>query len=235
VRILLLLLSTMLSCPLFFQWHLGFQSWDYTPIMRGWHSYYGYLSGGEDYFNHKAGGFVDLTEAHVIENGTVVNGQLPFEHHAIMDADGSYSTQLFANRTIDLIRDHAANHAEVPFFLYLAFQSVHSPLQVQPPPPTSPCPHSRTPLSPHPHPYSSFAQAPQEYIDKYDYITNKNRRTLAAMSTCMDDEIKKIAQAAKAAGMWANSVFAFVADNGGPPYVANSNWPMRGGKWTVSE
>jgi arylsulfatase A-like enzyme len=131
--------------------------------MRGWHSYYGYLSGGEDYFNHKAGGYVDLTEAHVIENASAIKEDgLPFEHHAVMNATGAYSTQLFANRTIDLLYDHAANYADKPFFLYLAFQSVHSPLQ-----------------------------APQEYIDKYSYITNKNRRTLAAMSTCMVSRLQE--------------------------------------------
>ena len=30
-------------------------------------------------------------------------------------------------------------------------------------------------------------------------------------------------------------MLVFAADNGGPPYVANSNWPMRGGKWTLWE
>lgn len=117
-----------------------------------------------------------------------------------------YSTTLFANQSIKVIEAHAQHHANKPLFLYLALQSVHSPLQ-----------------------------APKAYVDRYSWITNPKRRTLAAMSTCQDDELARVVKAAKGAGLWDNSVFAFVADNGGPPYVANSNWPMRGGKWTIWE
>ena len=44
------------------EWHLGFQSKAYTPLGRGFSEYFGYLTGGEDYFSHEAGGFLDLHE-----------------------------------------------------------------------------------------------------------------------------------------------------------------------------
>jgi arylsulfatase A-like enzyme len=48
------------------------------------------------------------------------------------------------------------------------------------------------------------------------------------MTTCMDDNIERIVGALKANdNMWNSTILLFFADNGGPPYVANSNWPMR--------
>lgn len=32
--------------------HLGYFQWQYTPTHRGFSSFYGYYSGGEDYFSH---------------------------------------------------------------------------------------------------------------------------------------------------------------------------------------
>eukprot|EP00038_Savillea_parva_P024840 m.45221 g.45221 ORF g.45221 m.45221 type:complete len:641 (-) comp6626_c0_seq1:122-2044(-) len=171
------------------KWHLGFESASlHTPLARGFSTYFGYLSGGEDYYTHKAGGFVDL------HNGT----------EPVLNENGSYSTILFADEAIRIIRNH--NDISVPFFMYLAFQSVHSPLQ-----------------------------APADYISHYNWINNTNRRTLAAMTTCMDDNLERIVTELKDKDMWSNTLFLFFADNGGPPYVANSNWPMRGGKWTMWE
>ena len=172
------------------KWHLGFESWSYTPLGRGFESYYGYLGGGEDYLSHKTGGFVDLTA-----NRT-----------AVLTAGGVYSTVLFADQAIARINDHAALGDRRPLFLYLAFQAVHSPLQ-----------------------------APQEWIDRYSWLTDPNRRVMAAMTSCMDEQFGRVVDALEGAGMWSQTVLAFVADNGGPPYVANSNWPMRGGKWTMWE
>ena len=121
-----------------------------------------------------------------------------------LDYNGSYSTPLFANKTIDIIEAH--NASSQPLFIYLAFQSVHSPLQ-----------------------------APAEWIEKYSWIEATSRRTLAAMTSCMDYEISRIVASLKGKDMWTNTLLVMVADNGGPPYVANSNWPMRGGKWTMWE
>ena len=171
----------------------------------------------------------------------------------VLNATGIYSTELFANRSIDRIVEHGrylqrfraqqqrsqlereqrrsesesgsgggggdddpqhtADDDDVadppsanPFLLVLAMQSIHSPLE-----------------------------APAEWVAKYNWITNKDRRTLAGMTSCLDHHLNRVVDALDTAGMWEDTVFVFTADNGGPPYVANSNWPMRGGKWTMWE
>lgn len=150
------------------QWHLGFESWDYTPIGRGFDSWFGYLGGGEDYFTHKSGAFVDLTA----------------NKSAVLDASGMYSTELFANTSIDRIAAHAAATLEPkPLFLYLAMQAVHSPLE-----------------------------APAEWLAKYAWIKDARRRTLAAMTSCLDAQLARVAEALKAHGLWENTIFAFTAD-----------------------
>ena len=35
--------------------HLGFYKWGFTPTFRGFQSFVGFYSGGEDYFTHQAG------------------------------------------------------------------------------------------------------------------------------------------------------------------------------------
>lgn len=42
------------------KWHLGFFKWQYTPTFRGFQSFYGFYSGGEDYFTHMAGNAYDF-------------------------------------------------------------------------------------------------------------------------------------------------------------------------------
>ena len=118
------------------------------------------LGGGEDYFSHKSGKYVDLHD----NNATVFT------------ANGSYSATLFANkytprhttcscharllnsavvvRTIDVIESHAAAAAASPLFIYLAFQSIHSPIQ-----------------------------APEEWVTPYAWIKQRGRRTMAGMAT----------------------------------------------------
>ena len=42
------------------KWHMGFYKWDYTPTFRGYDSFKGFYSGGEDYFTHVSGGAYDF-------------------------------------------------------------------------------------------------------------------------------------------------------------------------------
>eukprot|EP00945_MAST-04E_sp_MAST-4E-sp1_P004354 g4354.t1 len=42
------------------KWHLGFYKWEHTPTFRGFDSFKGFYSGGEDYFSHVANGAYDF-------------------------------------------------------------------------------------------------------------------------------------------------------------------------------
>lgn len=46
--------------------------------------------------------------------------------------EGYYATTAFAQYAIDFLREHAAKHADHPFFLYLAFIAPHFPLHARP-------------------------------------------------------------------------------------------------------
>ena len=63
------------------------------------------------------------------------------------------------------------NTSTSPLFLYLPFQNVHGP-----------------------------TQAPEEYVDKYQFIEDKTRREYAAMVDIVDEAIGNVTQAMQQAG-----------------------------------
>jgi arylsulfatase B len=102
------------------KWHLGMSAWEYTPTFRGYNSFHGFYSGGQDYFSHTADGGYDMhidASPRCGADCSVVD----------WSAKGVYSTHLYAESAIKIIASH--DHSS-PLFLYLAFQAVHSPDQV---------------------------------------------------------------------------------------------------------
>ncbi|XP_031433876.1 arylsulfatase B-like [Clupea harengus] len=103
------------------KWHLGMYRRECMPTRRGFDSYFGYLTGSEDYFTHQRCYHIselnltrcalDLREGEEVASGYT----------------GTYSTHLFTQKAIDLIGQHDPTK---PLFLYLALQAVHGPLQV---------------------------------------------------------------------------------------------------------
>ena len=99
-------------------------------------------------------------------------------------------------------------NAAKPLFLYVAYNTPHIPLQ-----------------------------APPQYLERYAHITNPQRRTYAAMVSCMDDGIGRILATLDEKGLRDNTLIVFSSDNGG--WYQNgdgaNNLPLRGQKGTLYE
>jgi len=96
--------------------------------------------------------------------------------------------------------------ASQPLFLFVAYNAPHVPMQ-----------------------------APEEYLQHYAHIKDENRRTYAAMVSCMDDGIGKIVDAIKQNDMDQNTLLIFTSDNGGGRTNGAINKPFRGAKGTFYE
>eukprot|EP01084_Bolivina_argentea_P102822 184188_1 len=139
------------------KWHLGEYRWEYLPTFRGFESFYGYYGGGENYYTHIAGCCYDFRDDIGLNCGENCS-------RIATEASGNYSAYLFTQRAINIIENHAKNDGQRPLFLYVAYQSVHSP-----------------------------AQVPSQYVTPYENtIHNAKRRTFAGMLSVMDEGIGNI-------------------------------------------
>ena len=105
------------------KWHMGFYKWAMTPTFRGFDSFVGFYSGGEDYFTHESGGAYDFRRDPSPNCGEGCS-QIAWQDQ------GSYSTTVFSEEAVRVVGAH--DPSRQPLFLYLAFQGVHSPAQVPP-------------------------------------------------------------------------------------------------------
>ncbi len=173
------------------KWHLGQNELAALPGRRGFDSYYGYWSGAENYSSHVAAAAYDFASG----------------PNTCTAANGTYSAFAFAARAAHLIAT-----SPLPFFLYVAWQNVHWPLE-----------------------------APAAYIDRFANTTGGNgrRQAVAAMASVLDDGVRNVTDALKARGLWSDALVLFMSDNGGPTNnnegTWSSNYPMRGGKNTLWE
>ncbi|XP_059147351.1 arylsulfatase B-like [Physella acuta] len=204
------------------KWHLGFYKKEYTPLNRGFDTFYGYWEGGEDYYtyyncdtyhNRTIDKYLGITQSH--SHKEILSGkhgdEVKWCGYDLRDMDkpvttmnGTYSTHLYTEKAKDIINQ--AKVSEKPFFLYLAYQAVHSPMEV-----------------------------PPEYVKPYSFIKDAYRRTYAGMTSCMDEGVGNVTQALKDAGLWDNTILIFSTDNGGEILAGGNNWPLRGYKHTLWE
>ncbi|XP_027058114.1 arylsulfatase B-like isoform X2 [Pocillopora damicornis] len=186
------------------KWHLGFFKTDYTPTRRGFDTFFGYYCGKEDYWDH----------SNRETNGWGLDLHNNTEHtfQPVWTEWGQYSTDMFTERAIDIIKKHDPSK---PLFLYLPYQAVHSANYIQP------------------------IQAPPDEIKKFSHIKDENRRIFAAVVSILDQRVGQLVDALKGSGLYNNSVIVFSTDNGGPAngYDMNMacNFPLRGVKWTLWE
>lgn len=179
------------------KWHLGAAA-PFHPNKRGFDYFYGMLGGGHDYFA------IDVRKPvrGAYFQPLVRNGQTA-------SFDGYLTTAL----SLDAVKFIEKNKTK-PFFLYLAYNAPHTPLQ-----------------------------APKKAIAKYQHIKDDKRRIYSAMVDVMDQGIGRVVEALKKHGLRKNTLVFFLSDNGGPQPMSwnaefgngSSNLPFRGGKTNMYE
>ena len=170
------------------KWHLG-DAARFHPLKRGFDEFFGLLGGGHDYF--KSAG-ADAREY-----------LIPLEAHGEPIPVEGYLTEQLTLAALDFVRRHAEN----PFFLYLAYNAPHGPLQ-----------------------------APPELLDRVNSIGDPRRQTYAAMVTSLDDGVGEVLALLEELGISNSTMVFFLSDNGGPtPANASDNTPLRATKGTVYE
>lgn len=99
------------------KWHVGNDSL-YWPNQRGFDKFFGFIGGASNYFD--IGNYPEkVPPVELMENNMRINLQ-----------PGKYLTDEIANHAISFIDDQSK--AKKPFFLYLAFNAPHWPLQALP-------------------------------------------------------------------------------------------------------
>lgn len=184
------------------KWHLGHVALKYHPLNRGFTHFYGHLNGAIDYFTHTR------------------EGELDWHNDFETSHDKGYSTDLIANEAIKNIKVY---QKESPFFLYIAFNAPHGPLQAKAEDLQRFGYDSTEP---------SFAQE-----GKYgaEGRGNTKTQTYAAMVNNLDGNIGRILQTLTDLNIDDNTIVLFQSDNGPAPNEAGSSGELRGKKFTEWE
>jgi arylsulfatase A len=165
------------------KWHNGLHDLKHHPNAKGFREFVGFLNGGMDYYQWV-----------LDRNGTQ-------EHY-----DGRYLTDVFTDEAVGFIR----RHAHAPFFLYLAYNAPHAPLQ-----------------------------APEPLVGHYRALGGLSDEVchLYAMIEQMDSGIGRVLETLRNLDIEENTIVLFTSDNG--PWLAGEysryNGPFRGGKGDVWE
>ena len=206
------------------KWHLGGTA-EFHPQRRGFDEFFGFLHEGHTYVPHPWEGVTTWLRRRALPDGgtgrwTSPDGRLVWTTHMggnepDYDADNpllrsSQPVDERANLTDAFTReanDFITRHRTQPFFLYLAYNAVHSPLQ-----------------------------APDAYLAKFAHLPDLHRRIFAAMLAHLDDSVGRVLAHLRATGLAENTLIVFLSDNGGPTKELTSrNAPLRGGKGELWE
>jgi arylsulfatase A-like enzyme len=171
------------------KWHLGLTSPN-LPNERGFDFFHGFLGDMmDDYYTHLRHG----------NNYMRLNGEE-------VDPEG-HATDTFTDWAAEYLAGQAGEAD--PFFLYLAYNAPHSPLQ-----------------------------PPAEWLEKVQRRepgTPERRQRLIALIEHLDYNIGRFMQSLQASGQADNTLVIFASDNGGDAGSLANNGPTRGNKGDLFE
>lgn len=167
------------------KWHLGLREEAALPNARGFDHYYGFMGGYVDYYTHVFFDGLDWQR----------NGQSVREE--------GHTTHLLTQEALALIEER---DRDAPFFLYLAYNAPHTPLQ-------------------------TISGSPYDFQD----ISNPDRRVYAQMVADLDEKIGTLIDRLERDDLLDDTLIVFLSDNGGATPLGASNAPLSGGKSTAFE
>lgn len=171
------------------KWHLGGAD-RFHPTKRGFDEFYGFRGGARSY--------LEYTEEPAEPMNKMERGFGNFEEHK------GYLTDALAEESLVFIEKNAK--ANKPFFAFLSFNAVHTPMDAKP-----------------------------EDMEKFPNLTGK-RKIVAAMTLALDRAAGTVMDMLKELGIDDNTIVIFTNDNGGPSDKnASSNLPLSGIKSTHLE
>ena len=94
------------------KWHLGSDDPSDHPNKRGFDDFYGFLSGGRSYFP--------------IKNPT---NDIMLQHNGERVVFDGYLTDVLGEQSVKFVTESAKN--KEPFFMYLAYNAVHTPMEAK--------------------------------------------------------------------------------------------------------
>ncbi len=171
------------------KWHLGLEKPN-IPNERGFDYFHGYLGDMmDDYWTHRRHGVNYMRE-----------------NEKEIDPEG-HATDIFTKWAIDYI--NIQSESSKPFFLYLAYNAPHSPIQ-----------------------------PPEEWLEKVKKRApdlNEKRANLVAFIEHLDHGIGQVINSLKQNNLYEKTLIVFTSDNGGQLRYAANNGPLRDGKGSVYE
>lgn len=171
------------------KWHLGLESPN-TPTERGFDHFHGFLGDMmDDYWTHRRDG----------QNFMRLGNQ-------VIDPEG-HATDLFTDWACQWITEQG--RMDNPFFLYLAYNAPHDP--IQPPPDWLQKVRARAPQMPEP------------------------RAKLVAFIEHLDHGIGRVLQTLEQTGLAGQTLVVFTSDNGGRRDLGANNGPWRSEKGHMYE
>ena len=205
------------------KWHLGGTS-KYHPLRHGFDEFFGFTHEGHYFVPPPYEGVTTMLRRKSLPDGS--KGRWEGKKKLILtthmgynepdyDADNpivrggqpvvetAYLTDAFTREAVDFID----RHDDKPFFLYLPYNAVHSPLQGADP-----------------------------YMKKFAHLKDVHRRIFAAMLANLDDSVGAVLAQLSESGLDENTLVFFLSDNGGPTReLTSSNFPLRGEKGQMYE
>jgi arylsulfatase A-like enzyme len=176
------------------KWHLGAHP-DLHPLKRGFNEFFGMLGGGHRYFPEE----LTLKKTSQVKSDSEADSYRLWilrNNEPVKTKD--YLTDEFSDEAVSFIERNKAK----PFFLYLAYNAPHGPLQ-----------------------------ATEKYLSRFPDIKNPKRKTYAAMVSAVDDGVGRVLAELRKQGLEDNTLVFYLSDNGGPTLDnASNNKPLRGYK-----